>query len=260
MDHKTCRFRVAYTLVELSVVLMIVAVVLGGAIAILSAALENQSYNKTVAKMEILTQAIHDYRIAYNRVPCPADNVSYAVTDANFGVEAATTGNCKGGAPAAELGDSTAAVGMVPVRTLGLPDDMAFDMWGRRIRYAVAPAFTAEDAFDSITVTNTTDRITVQNNESDAVVTDKGVFVIISYGENGHGGRGAMTGTLLNSGITNSNELLNCKCDNTGAANSGADMDVFIQGRPIPDPADPLNHFDDIVMFESRSQMRDAGE
>lgn len=260
-----------FTILELTVVLAVITAMLGAAIALASASLEGRSYNGTLAKMQKLQQALADYRIAFNRLPCPAANfvdpaasplVPYTVTDANFGREATVTTNCGGGAIKADLSDATSAVGMVPVRTLGLPDDMAFDGWGRRIRYAVSPVYTASDAFDGATVTagDATTRLTVKNNESGSAIATTAVFALVSYGKDGHGGRGAATGTLVNAGITNSNQLLNCKCTSSGAADGTSNFSTFVQGDPKPDSTNSLNNFDDIVLFSTRADLRDATE
>jgi len=258
------RVNAGFTLIELTVVLMVITAVMGSIISLMSASLEGKSYNSTIAKMQLLQQAIADYRIAYNRLPCPANSSAYNPGDANYGREAANKGTCISGTPDSDIGDATAAVGMVPVRTLGLPDDMAIDYWGRRIRYAVSPAFTIDDAFDgtgaTAVATSTTARIAVNNNDSATNVASTALFVLVSYGKNGHGSRGGSKGTLLNASITNANELLNCKCLSSGAQNGGADLDSFAQGNPKPDPANRFNDFDDIVLFSTRAQLRDANE
>ncbi len=248
----------AFTLLELTVVLAIIAVVMGSAIALLSASLEGKSYSSTAAKLKILQQTLADYRIAYNRLPCPAAS-SLATTDANFGIAVATASPCTG----ADIADASAAVGMIPVRTLGLPDDMAVDSWGRRIRYAVDPDFVAANSFDSIAASNTTTRLTVNSNATGAAITTTAAFVLVSYGPNGHGGYagalGSGTSARFNGGITNTNELLNCKCDNVAAVVTTTPA-TFVQGDPDPDPADALNNFDDLVMFATRADLRDGDE
>lgn len=256
-----------FTLLELAIVLAVIAAMLGGAIALMSAAIDSRSYNSSLAKLRILQKALLDYRIAYNRLPCPANSSAYTTTDADFGVEAANSnGYCGGGAPAADAGQATAAaaIGMVPVRTLGLPDDMAIDSWGRRIRYAVSSAFVISEAFDGVAATSTTTRLTIKNNNTGDTIATTAAYALVSYGANGHGGRGGTKGTLVTTGMTNSNELLNCKCTNTGAYDaaydSSADLAVFSQGDPKPDPSDPLNAFDDITVFATRVDLRDADE
>lgn len=250
-----------FTLVELTVVLAVIATIIGGSIAMFSASLEGKAYNSTQAKLEALQVALLNYRRAYNRLPCPANYATYAMTDANFGIESQNSdGNCGGGTPAPDDNDAASASGMVPVRTLGLPDDMALDHWGRRIRYFVAPAFAATNAFDSIAANDATVRLTVVNNDSSVTLTDKAAYVLASGGANGHGMRGGPTGTLINAAMTNSNELLNCKCNSNGTINSSADLDNFAQGSPKADNADPLNNFDDQLVFSTRIELRDAAE
>lgn len=257
--HQAPSTKAGFTLVELSIVMLIIVSVMGGMIVMFSASLEDLSNKNTAAKLKALQEALYDYRIAYNRLPCPANSISYAVTDPNFGVAADPTGDCSGGVPGADMGGADAAVGMVPVRTLGLPDDMAIDSWGRRIRYTVSPAYVTANAFSSNTVDDATVRLTVKNNDSNVTIADTAVFVLVSHGANGHGARGGATGTLINAGITNANELLNCKCTSSAAADGSA-MDAFAQGNPKPDPDDPLNNFDDLVVFYTRAELRNATE
>lgn len=136
-----------FTLVELTVVLAVIAAILGGMIALSSVMLEDRAYKATVAKMKIIQQALTDYRLAYNTLPCPINSV-ISVTDPVFGT-APTTIACTG-APAADRSNTTAAIGMLPVRTLGLPDEMGVDGWGRRFRYAVSTPYTWPDSFDAM--------------------------------------------------------------------------------------------------------------
>ncbi len=325
--HQASTAKRGFTILELTIVLAVIAAIMGGMISLLSAALEGRSYNATVAKLKVLQQALTDYRIAYNTLPCPANSTSVTNNPAvAFGI-ASTSVNCIAGSPAADIADTTAAVGLVPVHTLGLPDDMALDGWGRRIRYGVSTAFVNRtfDALDTFTgdgstvaftlardpvsktnisvsvagnlqpassysvsgttltlstapangavinvgdvVTSTVPRITVTNNENGVTLTDTALFVLVSYGKNGHGARAGAVyasttlGSYINAGITNVNELLNCKCFSaTGLGNGAADLDAFVQGEPKPDPDDPLNNFDDVLVFSTRADLRGPTE
>jgi prepilin-type N-terminal cleavage/methylation domain-containing protein len=239
-----------FTLIELSVVLLVVAVVMGAGISLISVGLTNLAYNNTSARLKVLQKALWDYRIAYNKLPSPADSSSYATSSASFGLSDA-------GSP--DFTDTGVTFGMVPVRTLGLPDDMAFDGWGRRIRYAAATGLIQDNAFDTVGITETSNMLTVKN-AAGGDLTTTAAYVLVSYGENGHGGRGGTTGTLLSSGSTNANEWLNCKCDATGAYDAGVDPYTFVQNERKPDPADALNMFDDVAVFATRAQLRDADE
>lgn len=251
-----------FSLLELSVVLVIIAVLLGGAITLTAVSVENLAANTTNAKLKALQQALYDYRIAYNRLPCPA-NSSYLLTDNYYGVEAARVGGwCSGGVPEADTVEAPGAeIGMVPVRTLGLPDDAAIDGWGRRIGYAVSKDYVASNAFSSVVATDATTRLTILNNASDAVLATTGAYVLVSHGKNGHGAYSGATAALINAAVTNSNELLNCKCDSTGAYDGGsATPSYFVQGDEQPDSTNELNNFDDMVVFARRADLRNPAK
>ncbi len=77
----------------MSIVLVIIAVVVGGGMTMFSASLQKRQFQETQFKLKAIQKALLDYRMANNRIPCPAD-VTLALTDTNFGVEASTAGDC----------------------------------------------------------------------------------------------------------------------------------------------------------------------
>jgi len=251
-----------FTLLELTVVLMIIAVIVGGAITLTSVALQNVAATTTKSKLKTLQESLFNYRIAYNRLPCPA-NSGYAMTEAYYGVEALYIGGyCSGGTPSADTVQAPGAeIGMVPVRTLGLPDDAAIDGWGRRINYAIPREYAAENGFDAIDADDTTERLIITNNDSNSALANTGAYVLVSHGKNGHGARAGSVGTLVNSAQTNSNELLNCKCDTSGVYDGGtATPAQFVQGDERLDPEIEANSFDDMVVFASRLDLRNPAK
>ena len=87
-----------FTLLEMSIVLAIIAVVMGSGLAIFSAALEKQQLQQTNAKLAAIQKALLTYRTANNRIPCPAD-ITYPYASQYFGVEGENPGNCTTGTP-----------------------------------------------------------------------------------------------------------------------------------------------------------------
>lgn len=255
--YVTHKRKAGFTLIEITVVLLVISLILGAAISLLGVGLFNLTYKDTQSRMRIIQQALLDYRIAYDKLPCPANYGTYATTDANFGI--AADGTTCTGSPSADFGDANSTFGMLPVRTLGLPDDMAFDGWGRRLRYAVGTAYTLDNAFTTKVITATTGGLTVKNADNTDLTTNA-VYVVVSYGENGHGARGGATGTLINANSSNGEELLNCKCNTSGAYDSGVNGITFVQNEVKPNPDDITDKFDDIVVFATRAQMPDADE
>ena len=85
----------------MSIVLAIIAVVMGSGLAMFSASLDRRQLQETNTKLAALRNAILNYRIIYNRLPCPAD-LTLAYASNYFGVEApntnGVTNNCTTGA------------------------------------------------------------------------------------------------------------------------------------------------------------------
>ena len=65
--------RRGFTLLEMSIVLVIIAVVVGGGMTIFSGSLQKRQLQETQFKLKAIQKALLDYRITYNRIPCPAD-------------------------------------------------------------------------------------------------------------------------------------------------------------------------------------------
>src|ERR1035438_9307553 len=89
-----------FTLLELAIVLVIIAIVTGMSIQTGISVVATARQTATVNKMKAIDGALMAYRTANDRLPCPAD-LTIKQGSANFGVEGATPGTCTGGTPAA---------------------------------------------------------------------------------------------------------------------------------------------------------------
>ena len=251
--------RHGFTLLELSVVLVLIALVLAGGLVTLTANVQTSQFNTTVAKMDVIEKALLDYSTSFSRLPCPS-NLTLTASDANYGIEAANQGTCTGGTPAANnIAVSGTAEGGVPTRTLQLSDDYMYDGWGRRIRYAVDKANTTTSSLPAtsvctVTTTPNTAAITVK----DAVGgtrTSSAAYALISHGVNGHGAYSS-NGAMVNAGSLNTDELTNCHCTSAGVA--GTYTPTYIQKYPVQNSASALNNFDDIVTYKDAWQLQSA--
>ena len=129
-----CRPRAAhgFTLVELGVVMMIVALLLGSVLYTLSAQLEQRNFAETRGRLEAARELLLSYAIVKGRLPCPASTTSNG-DESPLG----------GGPPPAGGGPcSDNYTGFLPAKTIGFqPTDAlgyALDAYGNRIRYAVS--------------------------------------------------------------------------------------------------------------------------
>lgn len=116
-----------FTLMELAVVLVIVALLIGGMLLPLSAQNDLRFANETQKTLNDIRDALVGFAAANGRLPCPAQA-------GTSGIEASsgTPGNC-----------TNPYDGLVPAITLGIgPTDgngFAVDAWGNQIHYAVYP-------------------------------------------------------------------------------------------------------------------------
>jgi prepilin-type N-terminal cleavage/methylation domain-containing protein len=119
-----------FTLVELAVVLAIVGLMLGGLMYTLSAQTEQRNFEETRRRLEQARELLLSYAIVNGRLPCPASSTSN-------GYEDGTAGTCNSPGPYG---------GWLPARTIGSQQvdsgGYAVDVWGNRIRYAVANLIT----------------------------------------------------------------------------------------------------------------------
>lgn len=239
----------AYTLLELSVVLMIIAIATAGGGVMFTASLKKHQVQQTQGKLEAVQKALLDFRCTYGRLPCPGDLTVDGVGFGNYGKDAATPGACTGGSPTANFTSGEIVAGIVPTKALKLRDEYALDGWGNRIMYAVDRRLTAQGAFNTLLPTDTTTRITVINNGG-ATITSQAAFVVWSSGENGHGAyprTGGSTRIAVGTSITSERE--NCDCNELGVT-TGFDS-TFVDQLPTYSLTSLTTRHDDMVVYHN---------
>jgi prepilin-type N-terminal cleavage/methylation domain-containing protein len=122
-----------FTLTELAIVVMIVALLAGGLLMTVSAQNENRELTETRRAIEVARDALIGFAVANGRLPCPATAASNGREDPAGG--GACTITLDGGA------GSAIQPGFLPAITLGIgPTNGAgqlIDAWGNPVRYAV---------------------------------------------------------------------------------------------------------------------------
>jgi prepilin-type N-terminal cleavage/methylation domain-containing protein len=117
-----------FTLVELAVVLAIVTLLLSTMLYTLSAQTEARNFAENARRLAQVRELTLGYAVAKGRLPCPA-------TSTSLGLESLTAGTC-----------TSFYDGYVPAKTIGYSptdnDGYALDMWGNRLRFAVANLIT----------------------------------------------------------------------------------------------------------------------
>ncbi|HYR06030.1 MAG TPA: prepilin-type N-terminal cleavage/methylation domain-containing protein [Gallionella sp.] len=123
-----------FSLVEMAMVLLIVALLLGSLLPTLSNQVEQQHMSETRKQLDEIQQALIGFTVINGRLPCPADG-TIATGQANAGMEA-TIGS--GSAMTCANIANNAAGGVLPWATLGISET---DAWGRRFTYRVTAVF-----------------------------------------------------------------------------------------------------------------------
>ncbi len=113
-----------FSLVELSIVILIMGLLLGGLMMPLSVQRENARLRSGADQLATIEAAIEGFALVNGRLPCPA-------TPASGGVAAPAGGGC------------TTQHGFVPATTLDLggqrnADNLLLDPWGSPVRYSVS--------------------------------------------------------------------------------------------------------------------------
>jgi type II secretory pathway pseudopilin PulG len=177
-----------FTLITVSIILTVASLIFVATLPGVQTSLKSGA--ASVTKMNSILNTMRGYMAANGYLPCPADP-TLALGASNYGAAAAnpgTTNNCTGSTPAAAYADSTnhIAIGMVPVKTLGLSYADAVDGFGRDITYAVDTNATSCWASSSLA-----GAITVNDNG----ISYNTVAVLVSHGADGYGAWLPLSGT-----------------------------------------------------------------
>jgi hypothetical protein len=215
-DHSSDQ-RAGFNLIQMSILLTVASIAM---VSALPSVEQGGYYSKaaaTIEKMRTIEQAAIGFMAANGRRPCPADG-QYGVDAASFGKEAGNPGTCTGGSPAAPFGPDAGTGyivgGTVPTKTLGLPDEYAFDEWGRRITYIVDKRATKKyvcGTLQNYPHNAGTGGIAIKNSTGGSTI-ENTMYAYISHGADGHGAfpmQGSTVANRINTGSIDTDSLTN---------------------------------------------------
>ena len=184
-----------FTLVEISIVLLVVGLLLSGLMSAYQNQVENNRIQETRQAMADIRDALYGFTLGHGHLPCPA-NPSLANHVAGAGQEAR-----------AASGDCAYENGVIPWSTLGTKE---LDAWGGRYTYRVTAYFAdtshasigpsascvpAADVAVSFAICSAGD-IIIQNAAGSGGIPSS-VAVIVSHGKNKRGAYTQNGGTRL---------------------------------------------------------------
>lgn len=172
----------AFSLVELSVVIIIVSILITGSMSASVTAISNAKNRATKDRLAEIYNALGNYLLVNGTLPCPASLLEVK-SGGSYGASVGTAGTCSGTGVYSSSVATNLVLGMVPVRNLGLSNDMAEDAFESKITYIVDKNFTGSAFGTTATYTNT---ITVNEEvgASTHTLTNDAIFVLVSHGQN----------------------------------------------------------------------------
>lgn len=176
------RHSAGFTLVELALVLIVVAILAGGMLAPLGPLLDERGRRETLDRLRDIEQALTGFAILHGRLPCPTLVADPAAAD--YGLEHPPP-----------CDDST--VGYLPWRTLGVPPTDAWGAprhsasapwtghWRYRVDRAFAPAQSpTPQRIDAATMPASNLQLVDHRDDSISTTSSRVVAVVLSTGPN----------------------------------------------------------------------------
>lgn len=252
MDHKRNMSKNGFSLLELSIVMIIISLIAGTIFTIVPIQQSRKIHEDFETKLDTIQTAIDTFVKQNGRLPCPAAR-NAALNSATFGVEtscaaATATGTVEIAGVAA---NENLRIGALPTRTLNLPDSYMFDPWNNRIDYVTVKSLANTSALFSAYATTQTDTIRINdlngnriNQASSVSIPNFVSYAVISHGEDG-------------SGATNLDGSTTRTCPSTGADKENCDNDTVFMDAFYNSAA--ATFYDDYIRWKTyQSLVRDS--
>ena len=264
------RRKTGFSLIELSVVILIISILASGAISVSGVFLVNAKNKQTKDRMDAIYKSIGAYVAKNHHLPCPS-SFENSKTDSGYGVEEGTSATINTARTCDEdtifnSSDlSNINYGMVPVSTLGLSDEMAEDGFGSRFSYIVVEQLAGPNYNDttpgvfsegfSYYSETSAEMIQIIQTQSGNVIQNV-AFAIISHGQNKLGAfnansttQNSVTGISAQEGQNVISNIVSGDAD-FGQHPSHVGLVTFTA-------SDSDDGFDDIILYKSRDEIID---
>jgi prepilin-type N-terminal cleavage/methylation domain-containing protein len=242
MKKKFASIQKAYSLIELSIVLVIISTLVAGALTISVDNLKNDQTRLTKERMDRVYKILGGYIRVNKSLPCPASLTKVKSVDST---DYGASGNCTTVSGVTAI-STNYILGAVPTRTLGLPSEYAEDAFGSKIVYFVDKRFTTAATLNAAPNFGQTNFSTMANNQLSATpsnlwliqsnpsgsrqdVTPNAVVGMVSAGQNKLGAYNARSSSANPTSsdadeATNSNGLASTMISSSPASNSFDDL------------------------------------
>jgi hypothetical protein len=237
----------AYTLLELSIVLIIMGFTTFTFLGVVDSFIKVSNYKTTYERLDSIELRMLKYLKENKGLPCPASQTTSFETsgygeDGDACASASLDELCPNATAYQVLGVTVGYQGSVPVISMGLPADYMYDGWGRRFTYYVSSKLNCTNGTDlNSGFYSSEDDLPSVDNKSDAVGVlhsyDKNAYILLSHGRNGYGAY-TKSGVKVSELDASDDELENSDLDNNF---------VYNYFKPVA--------MDDILRFKTKWQL-----
>ena len=259
----------AFSLIELSIVILIISILAAGAISVSGTFLISSKNQLTEKRMESIYNALGVFVAKNHRLPCPAP-INKSKTDSNYGKESgsspvvSTARDCDGSGVYSSNLESNLVYGMVPVNSLGLSDDVGEDGFGSKFSYIVHEGLTVPNyddvggaGNDGFSYYSEADSEMIQIYQLPSENTIRKVaFAIISHGQNKLGAFNANSTVQNSTSSIETQEGYNALSNISGtAADFGLDSAITPSRVTFTSLNSASDDFDDKVFYKNRDEI-----
>jgi prepilin-type N-terminal cleavage/methylation domain-containing protein len=238
-----------FSLIETSVVLLIFGIVLGAIISIVPTLHQKDTISDMNNKFDTIQKAIDTFYSQNGYLPCPA-RITAAPNTVNFGV--ATDCSLATVADTVEVAGTTAnenlRIGVVPTRTLNLPDEYMFDSYNTRIEYVSVKQMSISNALFAPYVSAQPDVIRIEDAGANRIhqansgtYANVVAYAIMSAGPNNKGAVNYLGTVNPIVACSGGRDAENCDNDNTFVDTSYN--------------TDTTNYYDDYIRWKTKQQI-----
>ena len=255
----------AFSLIEMSIVLVIAAIVISSMLTISSVNINNEKTRLTKERIDEIYKALGIFMLKNYRLPCPASLTLSKTVVGSYGVEVGPAGSCNGASGVYSTSSGVLSnlpvYGAVPVNTIGLPDEFAEDGFGSKFAYIVFKNYTKAEYPASTNLSGFSYSSGAGNalpaviSMPSASINASNAFVIISFGSNKYGAFNAAATTQNSKTGASTYELQNMLINIAGSTAEFGNNASNNSSITFTASDSSSNVFDDIVFSKRRDEM-----
>ncbi len=254
MASRNSTYSSGFTLIEISLVIVIIAVLIGMVVFSTQTRMDAARLYMTKQRMQTIMDSIDRYAELYGHIPCPMGLTTLRTSVDEYGVGAKMSNTTAPGATDCDDNDGDGdliyvkaglARGAVPFRLLNLDSQTAVDGWGNRFVYTITEPYSnsanyEDPSLEPATLSAANSYEIFNQGDTNISASSNVAYTLISHGANLHGG-------YRDKSPTTPIPVAGASADEDKNADSGG---VYYQYLPTQD-------FDDIVIFKTRWQLPD---